>query len=445
MSKKPKKVEKKMSKIDELLKNEKVEWKKLGDSDVCTSIRTGLNPRKNFRLNNSDDGELAAWYITTKDYSINEKIEFIEGKTAKITEQARQLINKRSRLQKEDILFSAVGTVGKIAFVDIEPKNFDVNESTFVLKPNKENILPKYLVYYLKSDFIQDEVRKALKGSTLAGIRKDKLERLEIPIPSIETQEKIVKTLDKFTNYVAELQAELQARTKQYEYYRNSLLSEEYLNKLSEIPEILRVGYRVKLTTLGEIGEIQMCKRILKNQTSSKGDIPFYKIGTFGKIADSFISQELFNEYKKKYSYPKKGEILISASGTIGRTVIFDGEDAYFQDSNIVWVSHNEEIVINKYLYYLYQVINWNPSTGGTINRLYNYNLKNIKVILPPIEIQNKIVDILDKFQSLLSDTRGLLPQEIEQRQKQYEYYREKLLTFDTVCDNTHTHTNSII
>lgn len=174
-----------------------------------------------------------------------------------------------------------------------------------------------------------------------------------------------------------------------------------------------------------------MCKRILKNQTSSKGNIPFYKIGTFGKFADSFISQELFNEYKKKYSYPKKGEILISASGTIGRTVIFDGDDAYFQDSNIVWVSHNEEIVINKYLYYLYQVINWNPSTGGTINRLYNYNLKNIKVILPPIEIQNKIVDILDKFQSLLSDTRGLLPQEIEQRQKQYEYYREKLLTFN--------------
>ncbi|HEL1251489.1 TPA: restriction endonuclease subunit S, partial [Streptococcus equi subsp. zooepidemicus] len=88
-----------------------------------------------------------------------------------------------------------------------------------------------------------------------------------------------------------------------------------------------------------------MCKRILKNQTSSKGDIPFYKIGTFGKIADSFISRELFDEYKKKYSYPKKGEILISASGTIGRTVIFDGENAYFQDSNIVWVSHNEEIV----------------------------------------------------------------------------------------------------
>ena len=143
-------------------------------------------------------------------------------------------------------MFSAVGTVGKIAFVEVEPNNFDVNESTFVLKPNKKNIVPKYLVYYLRSDFIQNEIKKSLKGSTLAGIRKNKLEELEIPIPSLETQQKIVEILDKFTSYVTELQAELQAelqqRTKQYEYYRNLLLSEEYLNKLSENPEILGGG-----------------------------------------------------------------------------------------------------------------------------------------------------------------------------------------------------------
>lgn len=237
-----KKVEKQMSKIDEMLKNEKVEWKRLGEKDVCISITTGLNPRKNFKLNDSSNGELTSWYITTKDYSSNEVIEFIDGKTARITEKARKLINKRSKLQINDILFSAVGTVGKIAFVEVEPNNFDVNESTFVLKPNKKNIVPKYLVYYLRSDFIQNEVKKSLKGSTLAGIRKNKLEELVIPIPSIETQEKIVKTLDKFTNYVTELQAELQARTKQCEYYRNLLLSEEYLNKLSENPEIFRGG-----------------------------------------------------------------------------------------------------------------------------------------------------------------------------------------------------------
>lgn len=420
-----------MCRIEELLKDEKVDWRKLGDPYTCLSITTGLNPRKNFKLNDSSQGQLTSWYITTKDYSLNEKIEFVEGKTARITEEARQMINKRSKLEIDDILFSAVGTVGKIAFVDFKPDNFDVNESTFVLKPNKENIVPKYLVYYLKSDYIQREVKKFLKGSTLSGLRKNNLEDLQIPIPSIEVQEKIVEILDNFTNYVTELQAELQARTKQYEYYRDMILSEEYLKKICvEMIVLDNKGYEVKVTTLGEIGDIQMCKRVLKNQTSSHGEVPFYKIGTFGKEADAFISQELFDEYKDKYNYPKKGEILLSASGTIGRTVIFDGEKAYFQDSNIVWLSHNEEWVLNKYLYYLYQIVEWNPSTGGTISRLYNYNLRNIKVTIPPIEIQYLIVGILEKFESLLAHTEGLLPKEIELRQKQYEYYREKLLNF---------------
>lgn len=79
-----------------------------------------------------------------------------------------------------------------------------------------------------------------------------------------------------------------------------------------------------------------MCKRIMKHQTSDIGEVPFFKIGTFGKEADAFISYELYDEYKNKYSFPRKGEILISASGTIGRTVIYDGQDAYFQDSNII-------------------------------------------------------------------------------------------------------------
>jgi len=109
-------------------------------------------------------------------------------------------------------------------------------------------------------------------------------------------------------------------------------------------------GVKVEWKTLGEVGEVRMCKRILKNQTSEKGDIPFYKIGTFGKKPNAFISRELFEEYKSKYSYPSVGEILISASGTIGRTVVFNGQDAYFQDSNIVWIENNEYQILNKFL-----------------------------------------------------------------------------------------------
>ena len=121
---------------------------------------------------------------------------------------------------------------------------------------------------------------------------------------------------------------------------------------------------------LKEIGKVCMCKRILKEQTVSSGDVPFYKIGTFGGVADAYISQELFDSYKSKFSYPQKGDILISAAGTIGRTVEFDGKPAYFQDSNIVWLKHDESIVLNSYLKYCYTLNPWAISTGGTIARL---------------------------------------------------------------------------
>ena len=182
----------------------------------------------------------------------------------------------------------------------------------------------------------------------------------------------------------------------------------------------------VEWKRLGDIGEVCMCKRIMKDQTSDSGEIPFFKIGTFGSTADSYISRELFDDYKKKYSYPKKGEILISASGTIGRSVIFDGKDAYFQDSNIVWISNDESAVLNKYLYYCYQIIDWKVD-GGTIKRLYNYNLKNATIPVPSLPEQNWIVGILDTFTSSIEN----LKDQIAQRRKQYEYYRDQLLDLE--------------
>ena len=112
-----------------------------------------------------------------------------------------------------------------------------------------------------------------------------------------------------------------------------------------------------------------MCKRILKEQTNTQGGVPFFKIGTFGKKADSYISEELFNDYKTKYNYPKKGDILISAAGTIGRTIVFNGEPAYFQDSNIVWLNHDESIVTNAYLRLVYATNPWKVAEGGTISQ----------------------------------------------------------------------------
>ena len=182
--------------------------------------------------------------------------------------------------------------------------------------------------------------------------------------------------------------------------------------------------------TLGEIGSVCMCKRILKEQTNTQGGVPFFKIGTFGKKADSYISEELFNDYKTKYNYPKKGDILISAAGTIGRTVVFNGEPAYFQESNIVWLNHDESIVTNAYLRLVYATNPWKVAEGGTISRLYNDNILNTSILIPSLGEQERIVSVLDRFDALCNDLSNGLPAEIEARKKQYEFYRDKLLSF---------------
>jgi type I restriction enzyme, S subunit len=181
----------------------------------------------------------------------------------------------------------------------------------------------------------------------------------------------------------------------------------------------------VEWKTLGEIGKVSMCKRIFKNETLLSDAIPFYKIGTFGKQPNAFIPKELFDEYREKYSFPQKGDVLLSASGSIGRRVIYNGEPAYFQDSNIIWIDNDESKVLNKFLYYLYEIIEW-KTEGGTIQRLYNDNLKKMSIPTPPLAIQQEIVKILDTFTKLEAE----LEAELEAREKQYEYYRDELLTF---------------
>lgn len=122
--------------------------------------------------------------------------------------------------------------------------------------------------------------------------------------------------------------------------------------------------------------------------------------------------------------------MLISAAGTIGRTVVYDGKPSYFQDSNIVWIDNDESVVLNGYLRYCYELKPWKASEGGTIPRLYNDNIAKAVIAVPSIEEQKRVVSILDRFDAICNDLTSGLPAEIEARQKQYEYYRDKLLTF---------------
>lgn len=160
---------------------------------------------------------------------------------------------------------------------------------------------------------------------------------------------------------------------------------------------------------LRDIGYIQMCRRIFQNQTKTYGAIPFYKISTFGDKADAYISQELYEKYKLLYPYPEKGDVLISAAGTIGKTVIFDGKDSYFQDSNIVWLKVDKEVIDRKFLWWFYRSFPWDALEGTTIQRLYNSIILDTEIHLPEKPEQEEIARTLSQFDTYIDDLEELI------------------------------------
>lgn len=181
---------------------------------------------------------------------------------------------------------------------------------------------------------------------------------------------------------------------------------------------VIKVGYKQteigvipmdwEVKTLGDLGDVKMCRRIFNHETTSNGTIPFYKIGTFGKEADAYISKDLYNDYRQRFSFPNKGDILISAAGTIGRTIIFDGKDSYFQDSNIVWIDNKNSIISNDFLYYVFQVVKY-QTEGGTIQRLYNSILKATKFVCPTKAEQTAIATALSDADGLITGLEKLI------------------------------------
>ncbi|AGR65120.1 hypothetical protein N134_04705 [Limosilactobacillus reuteri TD1] len=181
---------------------------------------------------------------------------------------------------------------------------------------------------------------------------------------------------------------------------------------------------------LGDFGNVQMNKRIFKSQTLDSGDVPFYKIGTFGKKADAYISSELYEEYRNKYPYPKDGDLLISASGSIGKIVEYKGQRAYYQDSNIVWLDHDNRI-LNLFLKAFFQIVKWNGTEGSTIKRLYNKNILNTEIILPKIKEQTAVGKLIEKFDYLIT----LQQRKLEQLKQLKKAMLQYLLTTEKKSD----------
>ena len=170
-------------------------------------------------------------------------------------------------------------------------------------------------------------------------------------------------------------------------------------NKQDKRPNVppLRFPEFIDEWNRGKVGDdcdIYMCKRIFADQTNDLDGVPFYKIGTIGGDPDAYISQELFEQYKRKYNYPKKGEVLITCAGTVGKAIVFDGKDAYFQDSNIVWISNPTSYLSNDFLYYFINRVDWSKLNSTTITRIYNDDLRKLKIAFPSIDEQKKITQL---------------------------------------------------
>lgn len=249
-----------------------------------------------------------------------------------------------------------------------------------------------------------------------------------IPVPPLQEQQKIASCLLAMDDLIAAQAEKVEALKEKKTGLMQQLFPQhgETTPRL-RFPEFTGEWEEKKL---GEVGDVCMCKRIMKHETNPIGAIPFYKIGTFGKEADAFISVELYREYQQKYSYPNKGDILFSAAGTIGRCVVFDGKPAYFQDSNIVWISNDESKVLNAFLKYVYTTIEWKIDDGGIVKRLYNDSIRKTSFLTPPsIAEQEKIASCLsalddqiaaetEKLTALKDYKKGLMQQLFPQTAK---------------------------
>lgn len=400
-----------MTNILELIKNEKVEWKKLGE--VCEFINGFAFKSSLF----SQSGE-AVIRIT----NINSgKVTFDDLKYIKLDDYPEL---DRYKVEKNNILVAMSGaTTGKIGY-QYEDRIGYLNQRVGKFIPDESKVKRRFLFHFLYN--IESELFSLATGSgAQPNLSSEAIKKIDIPIPSLEIQERIVKILDKFTNYVTELQSELQSRTKQYTYYRDKLLSEEYLAKVTKEMEEDR---RLNIVQLEEVVTIKNGKDWKK---LGQGNIPVY--GSGGEMG----------VFVDKYSYDKP-TVLIPRKGSIDNVFYLD--KPFWNVDTIFHTEIDGSKLIPKYFYYFIEHYDLNKlSDNSTRPSLTQSTLNKLKIPLPPLSLQNKIVKVLDKFQILLSDTKGLIPEEIEQRQKQYEYYREKLLTFDVECDSTHARTAAVV
>lgn len=331
-------------------------------------------------------------YLSNGEFYLITGTDFIDGninyKKCHYVEEERYNQDKNIQLNNGSILITKDGTLGKVAYVENLDKPATLNAGVFNVVCKNNDIDSRFLFQYLKSPLLMEYVNSTATGGTIKHLNQNILVNFPVYFPELKEQ----IFLGSYFKYLDSL---IQSTTKKIESLKQvkaASLQSMFPQEGETKPRVRFKGFEEEWNTriLGSLGNVAMCKRIFKEQTSNVGEIPFFKIGTFGAEPDAFISRELYLDYKTRFNYPQKGDILISAAGTIGRIVEYLGEEVYFQDSNIVWLNHNDEIE-NSFLKYLYSIITWKGLEGATIKRLYNNIILETEIKLPSNEEQRAI------------------------------------------------------
>ena len=410
-----------MSRLDELIAElcpDGVEYKKLGD--LC-SIKARIGWQ---RLTKSE-------YLTEGNYYLITGVDITSGyrvnfESCYYVSEERYHMDENIQLQNGDIIVTKDGTIGKVALIEHMDKPGVLNSHLFVIRDKSGLLENKYLMYILLSNVFQKFVSTNQTQGTIPGLNQATIVKFTFPVPPLPVQQEIVRILDHFTELTAELQkqldVELTARKKQYEYYRDFLLSFDETVPIKRIGELSNYRRGSFPQPYGH-----------KEWYDGDGAMPFVQVADIGD------DMRLVNDTKRKISvvaqkksvYAPKGSVVISLQGSIGRIAITQ-YDAYI-DRTVAIFHHLSEQVNKKYFVYeLQRVFSIKEKTarGSTIKTITKEEFTDFSIPVPSIIEQGRIVSILDRFDSLCNDLSSDLPAEIAARQKQYEYYRDKLLTF---------------
>ena len=398
--------------IAHLLNGAEVEWKPLGE--VCEFSNRGVDKK-------TIEGEKKVKLLNFVDVFHKQYITK-ETPTMIVSASDKKILD--CNILKGDVFITPSSEIldeigySATAIEDIEGAVYSYHIMRLRIY-DKEVLHPEYLAYLFSSDTVRKQIRIKAQGITRFGLTLPRWKSIQIPVPPLSVQQEIVRILDKFTQLEAELKIELETeldcRKRQYEYYRDKLLS---FNEVVGGAKTL-IFSDLQWKTLGEVAKVNKGVQLNKTKLKDEGKYPAYNGGkTYSGWTDDFNVEE--------------NTTIISQGGASAGFVNFV-TTKFWANAHCYYVIPNLEIVNNRYLYQFLKFQEkffMNSQHGAGIPALAISKLNKHLIPLPPIEEQERIAGILDKFDTLVNSISEGLPREIELRRKQYEYYREKLLSF---------------